>query len=82
MSDQSNSSELTVLGHASQMLARTFDQARSPLGGNRDRLRHKFAFVDTLLRHLFAVLAAENTGLGRPAPDKCKSLINRLVNPA
>ena len=28
------------------------------------------------------MLAAENAGLGRPAPDQCKSLINRLVNPA
>lgn len=82
MSDQSNSTELTILVHAPQMVARAFDQARSQLGDNRDRLRRKFAFVDTLLRYLFAVLAAENAGLGQSAPDKCKLLTNRLTNPA
>ena len=82
MSDQSNSTELTILGHAPQMVARAFDQARSPIGDSRDRLRHKFAFVDTLLRYLFAVLAAENAGLGQPVPDGCRSLSNRLANPA
>jgi hypothetical protein len=75
MSAESNSSKLTILGQAPQMVARAFDHARSPLGDNRDRLRLKFAFIDTLLRYLFAVVAAKNAGLGLPVPDKCESLI-------
>lgn len=82
MPNDSNSTELTILTHAPQMVARTFDDARSPLGDNRERLRRKFTFVDTLLRYLFAVLTAENGGLGLPMPEGCKSLENRLTNPS
>ena len=82
MSTDSNSTELTILTHAPQMVARAFDGARSTLGDSRDRLRRKLAFVDSLLRYLFAVLAAENAGLGLPLPEGCTSLVNRLATPS
>lgn len=82
MTTDSNSTELTILTHAPQMVARAFDGARSTLGDNRDRLRRKFAFVDSLVRYLFAVLAAENAGLGLPLPEGCASLEKRLATPS
>lgn len=82
MHDDSNSTDLTILGHAPQVLARAFDAARDKTLDHRNRLRLKFAFVDTLLRYLFAVLAAENAGLGRPAPAEFKLLTNKLATPA
>ncbi len=87
MPEDSNSIELTILLHSPQMVARTFDQARSNLGDHRDRLRRKFLFVDSLLRYFFSVLAAEFIGLGLSRPDSrypagCKDLIKRLANPS
>lgn len=81
-SDESNSTELSILIHAPQMVAQKFEEARRDDGDSRNRLRRKLAFVDTLLRYLFAVLAAESRGLGQPISDDCKPLIQRLTTPS
>jgi tRNA A-37 threonylcarbamoyl transferase component Bud32 len=82
MSSTSNSTELSILTHAPSMVARAFGDARSTIGDHRDRLRRKFRFVDVLLRYLFAVLAAENAGLGKSNLAICEKLRRKLTTPS
>lgn len=82
MSDQSNSNEIAIRNHAPQTLAQAFQATQATGIDSRDKLRLRLAFVESLLRYFFAVLAAENAGLGLTAPDGCTNLINRFATPS
>jgi len=82
MSHQSNSNEIAIRNHAPQPLAQAFQATQATGIDNRDKLRLRLAFVESLLRYFCAVLAAENAGLGLKSPDGCTSLINRFATPS
>lgn len=82
MSHQSNSNEIAIRNHAPQTLAQAFQATQATGIDNRDKLRSRLAFVESLLRYFFAVLAAENAGLGLAVPDGCTNLINRFATPS
>jgi tRNA A-37 threonylcarbamoyl transferase component Bud32 len=82
MSDLSNSNETAIRNHAPQTLAQAFQATLAKGIDSRDKLRLRLAFVESLLRYCFAVLAAENAGLGLAVPDGCTNLINRFTTPS